>query len=243
MRHIFVGTESKSLTRTLLSYAYHAAHFVKRYGEGFDIIIEEFLPAIPTFLSFMTKKPIILQVQGYTGSLYFRKYNPLYALVLACSEQVMPLFYRNLIFVNQETGKKFPVLKKNKNIRVISNGISSELLDVVANESSYMLYLGRIDIYGKGLDTLLSAYKEFYKFSPGIGLLIAGDGRDMDKFKVMLKDLPGDVSKNIEMTGWISGQKKIDIIKKTHFSAFFPHDMNCKALPHLRRRHAEKQSS
>ncbi len=220
LKHIFVGTESISLIKTLLSYAFHAARFVRKHGNEFDLIIEEFSPAIPTFLSFMTKKPIILQVQGYTGSLYFRKYNPLYALVLACSEQVMPLFYRNLIFINQETGKKFPVLKKNMNIRVISNGISSELLDVVANESSYILYLGRIDIYGKGLDTLLSAYKEFYKFSPGIRLLIAGDGRDMDKFKVMLKDLPGDVSKNIEMTGWISGQMKIDIIRNALFCVF-----------------------
>lgn len=63
LKHIFVGTESKSLTTTLLSYAYHAALFVKRHGERFDVIIEEFSPAIPTFLHVFTKKPIILQVQ------------------------------------------------------------------------------------------------------------------------------------------------------------------------------------
>ena len=64
LRHIFVGTESKSLTKTLLSYAYHAAMFVKKHADEFDIIIEEFSPAIPTFLHAFTKKPVILQIQG-----------------------------------------------------------------------------------------------------------------------------------------------------------------------------------
>jgi glycosyltransferase involved in cell wall biosynthesis len=219
LKHIFVGTESKSLTKTLLSYAYHASQFVRKNGNEFDIIVEEFSPAIPTFLSFMTKKPIILQIQGYTGILYFMKYNPLYALTLTCLEQIRPLFYRNFIFVNQETSKKL-LLSKNKNIEIIPNGISSEFQDVVANESSYVLYLGRVDIYGKGLDTLISAYKEFIKFFPEIKLLIAGDGRDMDKFKAMLKDLPEDVSKNIEMLGWISGQMKIDVMRNALFCVF-----------------------
>ncbi len=67
LRHIFVGTESKSFAKALLSYTYHAVRFVKRYGNKFDIIIEDFSPAAPTFLHVFTKRPIVLQVQGYTG--------------------------------------------------------------------------------------------------------------------------------------------------------------------------------
>jgi hypothetical protein len=79
LRHVFVGTESESLTKTLLSYAYHAASFVRKHGSEFDIVIEDFSPAIPTFLHRFAEKPVVLQIQGYTGRLYFKKYNTVYA--------------------------------------------------------------------------------------------------------------------------------------------------------------------
>lgn len=220
LKHIFVGTESKSLTKTLLSYAYHASQFVKKYCNDFDIIIEEFSPAIPTFFNFFINKPIVLQIQGYTGRLYFNKYNFAYALVLSSLERMMPKFYRNYIFVNEITIKKFKLPKSKNNIKVIPNGISSDLLIVKPLDENYMLYLGRIDIYAKGLDTLLDAYKEFYKFFPEKKLLIAGDGKDLDKFKAIIKDLPMEMQKNIELLGWVSGQRKIDVIKNASFCIF-----------------------
>lgn len=64
LRHIFEGIESENLTKTLLSYAYHASRFVKRHAEEYDVIVEEFSPAIPTFFHAFVKKPVVLQVQG-----------------------------------------------------------------------------------------------------------------------------------------------------------------------------------
>lgn len=274
LRHIFAGTESKSLTKTLLLYAYRAASFVRRHGEKFDIIIEEFSPAIPTFLHIFTRKPLVLQVQGYTGRLYFKKYNLVYALFLYFMEYLRPKFYKNFIFVNTETlrrvlsedissdrrdacptsyifpcisrsgvspdlpvkrllpdnpptpplvkggeGGFFP-LKTKKVIAIIPNGISPELLDTSPEDGDYILYLGRIDIYGKGLDILIKAYKEFYKSFPDIRLVIAGDGKDMEGFKSMLAELPEDVRKNLALTGWVSGDKKTEVIRKALFCVF-----------------------
>jgi len=216
IRHIFAGTESRSLTKTLLSYAYHASQFVKRHGHEYDIVVEEFSPAIPTFYQFFIRKPVILQVQGYTGRLYFRKYNLFYAVVLSLLELLKPGFYDNFIFVNPEMTKKSS-FKRAKHIAVIPNGISPELLAMPYDEKDYILYIGRIDVYGKGLDILLDAYKEFYKSFPAIGLLIAGDGRDRERFEAMLMKLPGDIRKNIEMLGWVSGDKKKDLLSKALF--------------------------
>src|ERR1700690_4497420 len=106
LKHIFVGAESRSLTRTLLSYAYQASLYVKNCPHAFDIIIEEFSPATPTFLHLFTNRPIILQVQGHTGLLYFDKYNPLYASVLYAFEHLRPRFYNNFIFINKNTQNK-----------------------------------------------------------------------------------------------------------------------------------------
>jgi len=231
LRHVFVGTEGKSFTKALLSYAFNAALFVKRYGDGFDIIIEEFSPAIPTFLHFFTKKPLVLQVQGYTGGLYFRKYNPAYASMLYFLEKLRPLFYDNFIFISHETVKRFQVgglhvsplplrervRERGKLIEIIPNGISSELLSVVPEENNYILYFGRIDIYAKGLDILIDAYKDFCKSFPEIRLFIAGDGREMKEFKDMLVEMPDDSRRNIELLGWVSGDKKIEVISKALF--------------------------
>jgi len=216
LRHIFVGTESNSLMKTLLSYAYHASRFVKGHSHEYDIIVEEFSPAIPMFIHAFTKKPTVLQVQGHTGKLYFRKYNPFYASTLSLLELLRPRFYDNFIFANPETMKKLS-LKKAKHIAIISNGISSELLNMPPDESDYILYLGRIDIYGKGLDILLDAYGKFLKSFPQVRLVIAGDGMDRERFEAMLMKLPEDMRKNIEMPGWVSGDKKRDVLNKALF--------------------------
>ncbi len=247
LRHLFVGTESKSLAKTLLSYAYHSAVFVKQHGEDFDIIIEEFSPAIPTFLHAFIKKPLILQVQGYTGTLYFKKYNLAYALFLYFMEYLGPRFYDNFIFISSETAKK--LLSENLSpppspppleggglyvsphplrervrvrgcIEVIPNGISPELLETSPEEGDYILYIGRIDIYGKGLDILIKAYKEFYKSFPDIRLVIAGDGRDRELFKAELMKLPDNIRRNIEFLGWVSGNKKREIIRRALYAVF-----------------------
>ncbi|MEW6002591.1 MAG: glycosyltransferase family 4 protein [Nitrospirota bacterium] len=218
-RHIFVGTESKSLTKTLLFYAYHASLFVKRYGDEFDIIIEEFSPAIPTFLHAFTKKPLILQVQGHTGRLYFRKYNPAYALVLSILEYLRPGFYDNFIFISSETLKKL-FLGRKKFFEIIPSGVSPELFTIPPDTGTYILYLGRIDICGKGLDILIKAYDKFFKAFPHIKLVIAGDGRDRERLKTQLTKISEDLRKNIVLVGWVSGNKKIEVIDNALFCVF-----------------------
>ena len=220
LRHIFVGAESKSLTKTLLSYAFHSALFVKKHQREFDVIIEEFSPAVPTSLHMFCRRPCILQIQGYTGILYFRKYNPVYALFLYLSERFRPRFYNNLIFVTQETERKL-FLNKKKHIAVIPNGISQDLLKTPVSQGTYLLYYGRIDIYGKGLDILLKAYREFVRSFPDIRLVVAGDGRDRKIFEEKIKTLPDQVRKHIEMVGWISDDKKPEVISNG-ICAIFP---------------------
>jgi glycosyltransferase involved in cell wall biosynthesis len=221
LKHVFVGSESKSLAKTLLSFAYNSANFVKKYGNDFDVIIEEFSPATPTFLHAFTRKPSVLQVQGYSGRHYFRKYNPAYALILCALEQLRPMFYNYFIVTNAETAKKVSLQNKNKKrIEVIPNAVSPELLDISPQEGDYILYLGRIELYGKGLDTLINAYEEFCALFPDIKLIVAGEGGDRDKFKSKLIKLPGHIRKNIEVLGWVTGGKKVDVLSRALFVVF-----------------------
>lgn len=234
LRHTFAGVESRSLMKTLLAYAYHAAQYVRKNGDQYAVIIEEFSPAIPTFLHAVTQRPVILQVQGHTGTLYFRKYNPIYAAALCAMESLRPRFYDNFIFMNEETGRKFsipyppPYLAGTdgaisssggrKRVAIIPNGVSGELLDAQPEEGDYILYLGRVDIYGKGLDILVEGYRDFVKSFPEIRLAVAGDGRDMQGFKALLMELPEDIRKKVDLPGWISGDEKTEVMRKALFA-------------------------
>ena len=212
LKHIFVGTESRNFTKTLLSYAYQAALFVKKHGDEFDIIIEEFSPAIPTFLHLYKKRPVVLQIQGYTGRQYFRKYNLFYSTTLYILEKLRPKYYKDIIVVSDVTKSRLN-LDNKKNIFTISNGVDGELLELKPGESDYILYLGRIDIHHKGLDILLDAYKEFYGKFPEVRLVIAGEGRDMGRFIELVDKLQGNIKKNIEIIGWIDGERKLSLLK------------------------------
>ena len=214
LKHIFIGTESKNLTKTLLSYAHYSSLFVKKYGESFDIIIQEFSPAIPTLLHAFTRKPVVLQIQGYTGLKYFQKYNIFYAAALYLFERFLPLSYRNFIFVSESSKNNYHI-DESKNIEIISNGIAEKSIkDEDTEESDYILFLGRIDIHHKGLDILLKAYKDFYHIFPGTRLVIAGDGRDRQRFSRLLQKLPANIRQNIELKGWVDGDEKAGLFRK-----------------------------
>ena len=42
LRHIFLGAESRNLTRSVFSFTLKAANFVRKHGNEFDIIVENF---------------------------------------------------------------------------------------------------------------------------------------------------------------------------------------------------------
>ncbi|MBF0344025.1 MAG: glycosyltransferase family 4 protein [Nitrospirae bacterium] len=224
LRHIFVGAQSKNFLKALLSYAYHASLYVRRHGREYDVIVEEFSPAVPMFLGSYRDRPLVLQVQGHTGKQYFDKYSMFYAAPLYLMEKYRVIAYRNVIFVSEAAKARYR-LKNNCNATVISNGISESLLEdapeccnlSTSHQPPYILYLGRIDIHHKGLDVLLGGYEGLCSVFPEIGLIIAGNGRDMGKLTSMLKDLPDTVRNNIQCTGWVDGQRKAALLKDALF--------------------------
>lgn len=216
LKHLYVGTESRSLTKTLLAYAAHAVGFIRRAGASFDLIVEEFAPPIPTFLHAFTRRPLVLQVQGLTGRHYFRKYDPASAAVLVALERLRPRFYRHVIVPNRHTASRLR-LARGARIDVVPNGIAGELLGRASSTGDYVLYLGRLDLYSKGLDTLLLAQRAFHAACPHIKLVIAGDGRDRAKFDAMLGRLPVPARASVETPGWVTGARKAELLAGARF--------------------------
>jgi len=208
LRHVFVGTESRSLTKSVLAYTVMAARYVMKHGDDFDLIVENFLPTTPFFSTLLTKTPVILQVQGIMEGHYFKKFNLLYSLPMHFSEKYYPFLYDKFIFVSPVTREKLLIQTKRNVARcdVIPNGVNEDLLREVPTDGDYILFFSRIDAYTKGLDILLSAFGAISPRYPDIRLVFAG--YEFDSFAGITSSLPASVKNKVEYAGFITGEEK-----------------------------------
>lgn len=213
LEHLFVGRETDSFASALLHYSREARRFVNKCGEAFDIIIEEFSPATPMFLHTYRKKPVVLQVQGFTGSHYLWKYPLYYSLPLYLLEKIRPYFYNRTLHVSEDAASHF-MRRAGSRATIISNGIDRNLLALEPCEENYILYLGRLDIHHKGLDLLLTAFARLAHSHPQLRLKLVGDGKDRRSCRALVERLPGRVRSRVEFCGWLNGFAKRQQLRK-----------------------------
>ncbi|HMK49492.1 MAG TPA: glycosyltransferase family 4 protein [Thermodesulfovibrionales bacterium] len=214
LQHLFVGTESRSLSRSVLAYTFRAADFVRRHGDEFDIIVENFLPATPFFARFFTKTPVVLQVQGIMERHAFKKFSPFYFVPMYLVEMFYPRLYDRLIFVSDVTREKVTAVRRGKTAAslVIPNGIDTELLRTQPADGDYILFLSRIDIYTKGLDLLIDAFQLISPDFPNLRLILAG--YEFDKFPRLVADKPHSLMEKIEFAGFVTGDEKLRLLSE-----------------------------
>lgn len=213
LKHIFLGTENSSLTMSVIAYTISASNFVRKYGHEYDIIVENFLPSTPFFSRFLTRTPVILQIQGVMERHAFKKFNPFYSLPMYGVERIYPGLYDRFIFVSEITMKKvMAVLKKigSKRCYLIPNGIDRDYLNFNLPEEDYVLFMSRLDIYTKGLDILLRAFVKISHDFPSLRLILAG--YEFDRFKKILSLCPAELRHRIEYAGFLSGMDKLRLL-------------------------------
>ncbi len=221
LRHVFVGTEDGGLTRSVFSYTAKAAHFVRRHGDEFDVIVENFLPSTPVFSRFLTKTPVILQVQGIMERHSLKKFHSVYSIPMYIAEKYYPRFYDRFIFVSEITKEKVmakivgslsPARRKNKIelCSVIPNGVDAEFLKVRSEGGDFLLFFSRIDIYTKGLDLLMKAFEHISPEYPNLRLILAG--YEFDRFKDLVSGFNASVTNNMEYAGFVTGDEKVRLL-------------------------------
>lgn len=208
LRHVFVGTESKGLTGSVLSYTFKAADFVRRHGNEFDVIVENFLPSTPFFSRLLTGKPVILQVQGVMERHSLMKFHPLHSIPMYLAEKFYPGLYDRFIFVSEITRQKVMAgrMRKARSCDVIPNGVDGGLIKETPQEQDYILFLSRIDIYTKGLDILMRAFDRIARQYPDLRLVLAG--YEFDRFEKLQSVLEPSLRKRITYAGFVKGDEK-----------------------------------
>ncbi|MFG2334397.1 glycosyltransferase family 4 protein [Streptomyces sp. NPDC048604] len=155
-----------------------------------DVWIESFSPPFSTsFLPLFSRAQVVGVDQGRSGEVLWHKYHIPFFLI----ERIGLRCYRNIVVMNEADASTVRRINPRADVQVIANGVEQqEVDDSRLGEGEYILYLGRIDIYEKGLDLLLAAYR---RGRPALPLLIAGSGTEAEerKLKALLDRMGGDV--------------------------------------------------
>ncbi|WP_327160257.1 glycosyltransferase [Streptomyces zaomyceticus] len=136
-----------------------------------DLWLESFTPPFSTsFLPVTTGAPVVGIDQGRSAEALWRRYHIPFFLV----ERLGLRCYRHIVVMNAADGSVVRRLSPRADVQVIANGVDQRLLDENRlGTGRFILFLGRIDTWIKGLDLLLDAYD---RSAPPLELLIAGSG-------------------------------------------------------------------
>ncbi|MBI4573998.1 MAG: glycosyltransferase family 4 protein [candidate division NC10 bacterium] len=174
----------------------------------FDLLVEDFTVPISTaFTPAFTRKPIVASVQNLFAVPLSKKYT----LPFGAAERMGCRLYRNFIVPTQALHTQVRRYNPTAKIAVIPYGVDQEFFEVAPSEEDYILFLGRIDIYQKGLDLLLRAFRRI-DLDSGTRLVIAGDGRDVAALERMVHEMA--LSDRVVYLGKVQGMKKRELLSK-----------------------------
>ena len=181
---------------------------------NFDIAIEDFSCHSPCFVPLFTRKTDCASIQNLHAK-HTKKRFFIVGYIAVFFEWLGLLSYKNFVSVSLAIDSELKKRTRNKRIELIEYGVEDNLYGKSFNEKNYILYIGRLDIYQKGLDILLPAFKEVLKENNDLKLIMAGKGNDEKKVKKMVKEL--GLEDNVEFSGRVSGGKKAELIGSALF--------------------------
>jgi phosphatidylinositol alpha-mannosyltransferase len=95
-------------------------------------------------------------------------------------------------------------------VDMVSAGVPEELFDMVRRPQDFLLYFGRLDIFHKGLDTLLDAMAILVTRRPSLELRIAGRGSSLDRLQEMADSL--GLRSNVKILGAVSDEERNELL-------------------------------
>jgi glycosyltransferase involved in cell wall biosynthesis len=175
-----------------------------------DLWIENFTPPFSTsFLPLFSRGPVLGLVQSLSGEEMSSRYHlPFFAV-----ERLGLRFYRDVVVLNPADQQQVQRYSRSAAVRLIPNGIPLRSLDeALVGSGEHILFLGRIDVWKKGLDLLLDAYG---RSGLSVPLLIAGAGVPSEERK--LSRLISGVDGNVRWIGHVAGQAKQELLDRSAF--------------------------
>jgi L-malate glycosyltransferase len=159
--------------------------------EEFDMIDCQQFPYFPCFpvklAAVLKKKPFVITWHEVWGN-YWYEYLGWKGALGKITERLVAGLTTNIIAVSGTTAKKLGCLGVD-DVRIIPNGIDPVYIRSVppSTEPSDIIFVGRL-IKEKHVDVLVRAFARLLSESPGLTLLVLGDGPERESIRILIKD-------------------------------------------------------
>ena len=183
VRHVRVGS-ANTYARSRIAYCRHAMAELRT--RRWDLWINEFSAYAPLRVPSALRHRGILLMQNLLGRDAVRHRRLVGPLAVAIGRRAIRM-YPNILAIS--TNLQTQILDAQREapdavlgervpngVELIPNGVGEEWFAEPGVEEPYILFFGRIDVYQKGLDTLLPAFARVAADRPDIELRLAGGG-------------------------------------------------------------------
>ncbi|MDH3346849.1 MAG: glycosyltransferase family 4 protein [Desulfobulbaceae bacterium] len=204
---------SASYLLSRLSYTFFVPWFIMR--KKCDLIVNDVSFFSPSFANFFSSAPCVSIIHHIMEK---------HALKLYFFVGFIPYFVEKIILKSVDwiitpslsLKQKLEEITNGTRIENIANGIDNKFLTVMVSESQFILFLGRIDFYMKGLDNLIAAFAG-QSANPHLHLVIAGSGKKADMYKLEQLIKRYDLESRVEVLGRVSEERKVELLAKCLF--------------------------
>jgi len=209
-----------------ITFALSVPFYLMRHKD-YDIVIDDHSAYSPTFSFFYTKRPVIGSFQNIHSLKSAEGKGVFKAFFAKIFDKIAFRYFKRYLTVSPYFVTIIKERARHKdNIELVCNGVSEEFFNVQKREKDYVLFFGRIEIYQKGLDTLLEACS-LLRDKPK--LVIAGGGVDNEKVRLMVKKLN---LQDVQFTGRYSHKQALELLSGA-ICAVMPSRFECFAITPL----------
>ena len=179
-----------------------------------DVVANDASYFSPCFAGLYTNRPVANILHHVMGRHSFRLY-PLLGLFPFTVEKIFMWTFKDIITsskgVEHDLQKRYP----HKTIKAIPNSVSETLFRLKPEERDFILFLGRIDMYMKGLDILLKSFSRIK--NKDIVLKVAGSGKRGDVQRLQRLISGPQLKGRVEFLGRVDEQEKLELLRTCLF--------------------------
>jgi glycosyltransferase involved in cell wall biosynthesis len=186
-----------------LTYAAAANRLLRR--ESYDAAIFDFSSYTPIFVP--RQRPVGITVHHLTTPTAVARWGRAGGAVVAGLERRMLRRARAFTATSSATLEALRgLVGAVPSIDLVHAGVPDDLFELPRAEAGYVLYFGRLDIFQKGIDTLIEAFAIVAASNPAARLRIAGRGKDAEAVRGLV--MAANLSDRVEIRGSVSESER-----------------------------------
>jgi glycogen synthase len=190
-----------------LTYALRANWRLRR--GGYDVAMFDYSAYTPVFLP--GHKPVGLALHHITGPTARARWGRVAGWLVGAVERAM---LRRARWISLSAAVVEPEVRSlaapGAVVEVVGAGVDESFFRVERKEQGYLLFFGRLDVFQKGLDTLIEAFALLRATDPSLRLVMAGRGKDAVLVDRLVR--AAGVADGVEQLGAVSDARRLELL-------------------------------